>query len=256
MATKPLIAIVGQTASGKTALAIELAKKYGGEIVCADSRTVYKNMDICTAKPTKTEQDGTQHHLLDIVEVTETFNVAKFKDLANQSIKDILNRSKIPILVGGSGLFIDAVLYDYSFSEPNSKRDYTNPRHLNKSVETSKQPLRQDTLIIGLKLSKDKLDKRINKRADDMEKHGLLDEVRALSTKFGWNLPAFQEPAFKAFRPYIEQEQTLEEAKKVFITLHRQYSKRQMTWFKRNPDIKWASTNKQACNIVSEFVNK
>ena len=111
----PLLVIVGETASGKTGLAIDLAKELNGEIICADSWTVRREVNIGTAKPTAEERATVPHHLLDIVGPEEAFTAAKFKDLANQSIEDITNRGKLPILVGGTGLYIDGLLYDYSF---------------------------------------------------------------------------------------------------------------------------------------------
>ena len=115
MAPGGLISIVGPTASGKTALAIRVAEELSGEIICADSRTVYKGLDIATAKPSRDERNRVPHHALDVVTPDEPFTVADFKQLADKAIKDIQDRGKIPILVGGSGLYIDAVLFNYSF---------------------------------------------------------------------------------------------------------------------------------------------
>ena len=122
----PLIVITGPTASGKSALAMDIAKKYGGEIICADSRTVYKGMDIGTAKPTEQDQREVPHHLLDVVEPNQPFSAAEFKERANQAICDISARGKLPMLVGGTGLYIDAVLFDYHFglpADPNRRSD-------------------------------------------------------------------------------------------------------------------------------------
>ena len=112
----PLIAIVGSTASGKTELAIGLAEAYNGEIICADSRTIYRGMDIGTAKPTADERSRVRHHLLDIIDPNQRLSVAEFKQLAESTISDIHNRGKVPFLVGGSGLYIDSILYDYTFA--------------------------------------------------------------------------------------------------------------------------------------------
>lgn len=254
-AVKPLIAIVGQTATGKTNLAIELAKQHNGEIICADSRTVYKGMDICTAKPSRQEQAQAKHHLLDVAEVSDTFNVAQFKTQADRIISNVQKSNRLPILVGGSGLFVDAVLYDFGFSKPDAKRSQQNHRHLDKSVLVEKHDLRPNTLVIGLKISDGELTKRIEERADTMLANGLLEEIKIFSKMHGWDLPAFQEPAFKAFRPYFEGKCSLDEAKKVFVIKHRQYAKRQKTWFKRNPDILWVSTKSETNKIVAEFLN-
>ena len=147
---KPLIAIVGETASGKTAAAIEAAQKFDGEIICADSRTVYRYLDIGTAKPTKQEQAVVPHHLLDIVEPDEIFTVADFKKLADASIIDIHARGKLPILVGGTGLYIDAVLYGYQFSPEKGAKDSKNPRHLAPDTPRRLSELRSNTCIVGL----------------------------------------------------------------------------------------------------------
>jgi tRNA dimethylallyltransferase len=111
----PLIVIVGPTASGKTSLAVQLAKKYDGEIICADSRTIYKGMDIGTAKPTLAERAVVLHWGLDLVEPGELFSAADFKRYADQKIEEIRNRGHVPFLVGGSGLYVDAVVFDYAF---------------------------------------------------------------------------------------------------------------------------------------------
>lgn len=114
---KGLIVILGPTASGKTSLSIDLAKKYNGEIICADSRSVYKKLDIGTAKPTPEEQSQVPHHMLDIAEPGDVFTVAEFKKGADDIIKKIFSRSKIPFLVGGSGLYIDSVVYGLKIPE-------------------------------------------------------------------------------------------------------------------------------------------
>jgi tRNA dimethylallyltransferase len=113
---KPLIVIVGPTASGKTGLAIRIAKKINGEIICADSRTVYKYMDIGTAKPTFDEMNGVAHWGIDLLEPDKKFTVKDFKDYAEQKISEIRSRNMVPILVGGSGLYVDSIIFDYDFS--------------------------------------------------------------------------------------------------------------------------------------------
>lgn len=124
----PLIAIVGPTASGKTAMAIELAKRFDGEIICADSRTVYKGMDIGTAKPTFDEQATVPHHMLNLVEPNERYTVADFQQGVRKLIDDITARGKFAMLVGGSGLYVDSVIFDYEFG---SDRDPIQRARLN-----------------------------------------------------------------------------------------------------------------------------
>ena len=116
-----LLVILGQTASGKSQRAIQIAKQFNGEIICADSRTVYQGLDIGTAKPTQQDRIQVRHHLLDIIKPSQDFNVSDFKRLADEAIADILRRGKLPILVGGSGLYIDAVIYNYQFRDYNQQ---------------------------------------------------------------------------------------------------------------------------------------
>lgn len=251
----PLVVIVGPTASGKTALAIDLAKQFSGEIICADSRTVYRGMDISTAKPTVAEQQAAVHHLLDVVEPDERFTVADFKQLANDTIRDITDRGKLPILAGGSGLFVDAVLYDFGFSTGEG-RDATNPRHAAPETAGTRGQLKPNTLLIGLKIESETLRGRIAARVDTMIRDGLLDEIKSLTDKYGWELPAFQTPALKSFKDYYGGKITLDEAKQRFITADYQLAKRQMTWFKRNNSIQWLDGSGTAAAIVSRFLNK
>ena len=113
----PLVVITGPTASGKTGLALELAKKYDGEIICADSRTIYRGMDIGTAKPTTIERATVPHHGLDLVEPGERFTAHDFQRIANEAIGDIRKRGHVPFLVGGTGLYIDAVVREYQWPD-------------------------------------------------------------------------------------------------------------------------------------------
>lgn len=254
--TLPLVAIVGPTASGKTALAIELAQMFDGEIICADSRTVYKNLDISTAKPTPQERATVPHHLLDVVEVDEVFNVADFKELASKSISDIISRHKLPILVGGSGLYVDSVLYDYKFGNKDAKRDVTNPRHLDMQAPRVKSRLREQTLIVGIGATRNELRRRITSRVKDMMGSGLIDEVVRLTKTYGWHWKAFDAPAFKALKPYLAGQVDLEDAKRLFITYDMQLAKRQMTWFKRNKDVHWVKNSSEAVELLTTFLNK
>lgn len=234
-----LLAIVGPTASGKTALAIKIAEKYGGEIICADSRTIYRGMDIGTAKPTKEEQNQVQHHLLDLVRPNEKFSVAQFQKLAVKKIKEIHNRGRLPIIVGGSGLYIDSVIFNYKFENQTSERDPVNPRHLKPSNRPKDDLLRPNTLVIGMTVDKDLLERRINSRVEAMVRNGFIEEVRQLSKKYGWDSSGLLAPGYKAFRSYLEEGRSLEDAKAQFVLNDLHLAKRQQTWFKRNKDIKW-----------------
>jgi tRNA dimethylallyltransferase len=283
----PLIVVVGPTASGKTALALNLAERFGGEIIAADSRTIYKGMDIGTAKPTSAERQRVPHHLLDIIEPDAPFTVVDFQRLANAAISEIIGRGKLPILVGGSGLYIDAVIYNFSFrGAPDAQlrqqtaalsveevqrllesrnitlpADERNPRHLVRALETggthpSRGRLRPHTLVIGLDPGKEVLAAAIVRRVEQMVTAGFVDEVRTLATRYGWAGQALQAPGYKAFRPYLAGVVSLDEAKELFVRYDVQYAKRQKTWFKRNADIRWISNPAEAVDIVTTFLNK
>jgi tRNA dimethylallyltransferase len=283
----PLVVIVGQTASGKSALAMELARRFDGEIIAADSRTIYKGMDIGTAKPTLAERSEVPHHLIDVVAPDEPFTVADFQRLALQALDDIAARSKLPLLVGGSGLYVDAVIYSFGFrSAPNPvarerlqghtveelqdmlrdegillPTNERNPRHLIRALETAgapavREPLRPNTLVLGLELDRGRLRQSIELRVEQMCAAGFVEEVRRLAEQYGWDVPALQAPGYRAFRQYIEGAISLEDAKKLFVQNDMQYAKRQKTWFKRNQDINYISNSAEAVDMVTTFLNK
>jgi tRNA dimethylallyltransferase len=283
----PVIAIVGETASGKTALAIQLAKQFGGEIICADSRTVYRGMDIGAAKPSTLEQDGVPHHVLDVVNPDESFSAADFQRLANEAIADIAARGHIPFIVGGTGLYVDAVLYDFQFRpapDPQERQrlqaltiqelqteilerglvmpqNSQNPRHLTRVLEagdahTQHTSLRPNTLMLGLTIERDVLKAKLTKRVEVMCSNGFEDEVRILFVKYGPETPALQAPGYKAFKAYLDGQCSLEEAKELFVRNDYQLAKRQRTWFKRNKSIHWVAEQAEAVDLVTTFLNK
>lgn len=247
-----LLAIVGATASGKTSLAIEIARKYNGEIICADSRTVYRGMNIGTAKPTQAEQAAAMHHLLDVVNPDEAFTVADFKKLAEEAVQEVTVHGKLPIVVGGSGLYVDALLYDFSFSDSTS-RDPENPRHSDPTVAKSRKPLREGTFILGLNPEREVVRERIRERVEQMVADGFTDEVRNLLAKYP-NEKAVQAPGYKAFKEYIDGDISLDEAKQRFVINDSQLAKRQVTWFKRNPDIHWFENAEDAGQFIDSLL--
>lgn len=279
----PLIVIVGETGSGKSALGLKLAKKYNGEIICADSRTVYKGLDIGTAKPTKAEQALVRHHLLDVVEPDETFTAFDFQKLANKAIADISARGNLPIMVGGTGLYIDGVIFEFDFAEPNPSLrqklsayndeklvklvlkaggqhiNTKNHRHMMRFLETSGAPkhkstLRPNTLVIGLLRDKEELQKRINRRVDGMFKAGLEEEARKLANKYGWEHESMSGVVYKLLRKYFAGEISLDEVKRLFVVRDMQYAKRQRTWFRRNKFVRWSDDDKKALIEVNKFL--
>ncbi|HSW75110.1 MAG TPA: tRNA (adenosine(37)-N6)-dimethylallyltransferase MiaA [Candidatus Saccharimonadales bacterium] len=285
--TPPLIAIVGQTASGKTALAIQLAKKFNGEVIAADSRTIYKELSIGTAKPTMAEQDGIRHHLLDVITPDKAFSAADFKRQAVAAITEISQAGKLPIMVGGTGLYIDAILYDFTFGAlPDQDRrkalqelnveelqamikakrlvlpeNSKNPRHLIRVIETGgvvSQPkkLRANTLVIGLSVGQERLKSKLAQRVNAMVSAGLIDEIKIVSEKYGWDAPGLQATGYRAFRQYIGGEILMAEAKEKFVQNDMQLAKRQRTWFKRNKSIHWVGKQDEAVDLVTTFLNK
>jgi tRNA dimethylallyltransferase len=250
-----LLVIVGPTASGKSALALEIARKFDGEIICADSRTVYKGMDIGTAKPTMAERAEIPHHLLDVVDPDQNFSVADFKRLAEQAIKDIQLRNKLPILVGGSGLYVDAVIFNYGFSEPSASRDLQNPRHLSKNSPRIKSQISPTTSVVGITVERYKLAQRIATRIEEMVDAGLVEEVSKIQDKYPGS-KALLTPGYKAFAEYLNGNIDLEEAKALFIKNDMQLAKRQTTWFKRNLSIQWLNDPSSYVDSVTTLLNK
>ena len=283
---KPLIVIVGQTASGKTRLAIEVALRCNGEIICADSMTIYRNMNIGTAKPSTEEQERVKHHLLDIVDPNEKFTVHDFKVRAQKAIEEIIDRGKVPILVGGSGLYVDAVLYDYQFrpSAPSSIREKyekysveelqveliargipmpensNNKRYLIRSAEVGSQAptehkIRPNTYIFGINIDPTEQKIRSKRRLEEMLEEGLADEVRSLGELYGWDIAPMQAPSYKAFGGFIRNEYEIGEAQEKCLQYEAQIAKKQRTWFKRNKSIQWYSDPSKIVEISTTILN-
>lgn len=286
---RPLIAIVGQTASGKSALALELARRFKGEIICADARTVYKDMDIGTAKPTAEDQKLVRHYLLDVVVTPDQrFTAADFKRLAEEAIKAIESRGKLPILVGGTGLYIDSVLFDFQFrpvADPALRAELEqlsveelqnrlqeqgiplsvndrNPRHLIRSLETNGQiatrkQIRNNTLVLGLEVPPEELKHRIQSRVSRMIKQGLEAEALSLSEMYGWQAPGMSAIGYREWQRLFNGEtdsRTERTAEIVKNTVA--YAKRQKTWFKRNKSIQWVYNSSEAVEIATTFLSK
>jgi tRNA dimethylallyltransferase len=270
----PLLVIVGETGSGKSALAIELAHRLQGEIICADSWTVRREVTIGTAKPSAHEQASITHHLLDIVGPCEDFTAAVFKDLANTTINEIATRGKLPILAGGTGLYVDSILYDYSFLPVGNRIerellnalsieqlltqidekgfelgdiDVGNKRRLIRLLETagatpSRRELRQNTLVVGISIEREMLRERIEARTDAMIAAGLEQETRALVDKYGWGCEALKGIGYSQWQDYFMGSSDLLETRRRIIKATMDLAKRQRTWFKRSNVIHWIST--------------
>lgn len=249
-----IIVVVGQTGTGKSNLAMFLAKKLDGEIISADSRAIYKGMDIGTAKPSIKDQQAIPHHLIDVIDPSSSFTASDYKNLAQKAIKDINKRDKIPILVGGSGLYINSVIYDYTFSR-QAQRDPKNPRHLIKQDNQPKKILRPNTLLIGLSLNKDLLRKRLIKRVNSMVEEGLIDEVKNLNKTKSINKELMKTPAYRSMKQYIDGTISLDDAKLLCIQYDLNLAKRQETWFKRNNSIHWIKNREEALLLAKDFLN-
>lgn len=285
--TSPLLVIVGETASGKSALALELARKFNGEIIAGDARTIYRGMDIGTAKPTAQERHHIPHHLIDELNPDEPITAAMFKAKAEQAIAEIHQRGKLPILVGGSGLYVDSLLFDYAFNSPADtqvrkelqaldvdelqtllrSRDIPlpensqNPRHLIRAIETAgtlgtKSALRSNTLIIGTSVDREALRQNIAARADGMLAAGLESEVRSLVKTYDWSDILLQTIGYKEFKNYLDGHETLEQVRAAIIRNTMAYAKRQKTWFRRNEAIVYPSNQEQAVDTVTTWLNK
>ncbi|GAC1390736.1 MAG: tRNA (adenosine(37)-N6)-dimethylallyltransferase MiaA [Candidatus Saccharimonadales bacterium] len=284
---KPLLVIIGETASGKSEIALNIARHINAEIICADSGTVYREFDIGTAKPTNIELQAIPHHLVNIVDPTENFNGALFKSHALIAIDDIHNRHKIPIIVGGTGLYIDSLLFDYSFLPPADlalrqtlqaktikglmnelevrninvgNTDICNKRRLIRLIETGgqqplKKEMRKNTLVIGIQRDHDFLHKRIVDRVDTMIKLGLEKEVLQLSNKYGWNVSPMKGIGYKEWFEYYEDSKRFDQTREHIITSTLHYAKRQRTWFRRNPRIQWVNDPNEIMSFVTTFLN-
>ena len=236
----PTIVILGPTGSGKTGVAIKIAKAIGGEIISADSRAIFKGMDIGTAKPTKEEQDGIPHYGLDLVNPDERFTVSDWKSYAEAKIADIKSRGKVPIIVGGTGLYIDALIFDYKFKGPTGAKigDFEQ-----KSC-TDRTEVKGDYLLVGVKWETEELRVRLKQRIDQMFCDELYDEVKALVKKYGFELGSMKSDIYEYAWKFINGELTISEAKEQCFYEDWHLAKRQMTWFKRNQKINWLPLEK------------
>lgn len=281
----PTIVIVGPTASGKTALAIELAEECGGEIVCADSRTVYKGMDIGTAKPTEDERRRVPHWGLDLVDLDEKFSVSDFKEYADARIADIRSRGNIPFLVGGTGLYIDSVLFNFRFGSKVNEalrehlqglsleelhqycrekgialpENQNNKRYVIRAIERAGRALEKDLsrlkefIVVGIATDKNDLQGRITLRTEQLFSQPVVDEAKILGEKYGWGSEAMTGNIYPLIRAHLEGEMSLGEVKEKFTSLDRALARRQLTWFRRNPHIIW-HTRSGAKRFIQELL--
>ena len=269
-----IIVIAGPTAVGKTKLSVSLAKKLDGEIINADSLQVYKELNIGTAKITEEEKEGVPHHLFDIKDVEEMYTIYDYQKDCRRLIDEIIKKGKTPILVGGSGLYIRAALYNYSLNDEEEIRDFSHlsdeelyfeclkmdydcnihdnnrkrlERFLNikmngNDVVKGSVPL-YDFKMIGLTTDREVLYDKINKRVDKMIEDGLIDEVKKFYDKGIRPKSIMTGVGYKELYSYFDNEISLEEAIELIKKNSRHLAKRQYTFFNNQFDIKWFNTN-------------
>ncbi len=246
-----VIIILGPTGSGKTSVSIEIAKALDGEIISADSRAIYKGMDIGTAKPSLEERQGIVHYGFDLVNPGERFTVADWKAYAEEKIADIKSRGKTPIIAGGTGLYIDALIYDYHFKGPTGQKigDYEQ-----KSCSDRKE-IKGDYLIVGIDWPTDELRSRLVQRSEQMFCSELYDETRKLVERYSWDSQAMKSNIYQFVWQYLNGEISLEKAKELFCYDDWHLAKRQLTWFKRNKQIVWLRLDDVLPYILSKTTN-
>jgi tRNA dimethylallyltransferase len=307
-----LIVVLGPTASGKTELALKLAKKFNGEIISADSRQIYKEMNIGTNKCSINYKPSTNHklqkttsyqdiphYMINIVNPDKEFSVAIYKKLVIKIIKNIQKQGKLPFLVGGTGLYISSVIDNFKIPEvlPNKKirikieneiKKYglekiyqkllklnpaakkfiqkNNARRIIRALEIcfskgkffSQQRQKNKPLFnvlqLGIKISREKLYKKINQRVEQMIKKGLVEEVVKLAKKYNWNLPSMSGIGYKQIGMCLRNEIDLNTAIELIKRDTRRYARRQMTWFKKDKRIHWISNQKQAEKLINQII--
>ena len=283
---KNIIVITGPTGVGKTKMSIELAKRIDAEIINADSMQVYKDLNIGTAKITEKEKEGIPHHLFDIVEPTNMYTVYDYQKDARDIINDVLSRGKKVIIVGGTGLYIKALLYDYKFIKEDKTYDFSKmsneeildkinsynldinlhinnrkrlERVLTKLYNNNMQAEKTDTVLydfvaIGLTTTRDNLYKIIDNRVDKMIEDGLIDEVAELYKKNIHSKAINTGIGYKELYKYFDKEISLDEAISLIKKNSRHYAKRQYTFFNNQMNIKWFNTNYEDFSLTVEEV--
>lgn len=291
---KPLIVVVGPTASGKSDLAVFLSKKYDGEVISADSRQIYKGMNIGTGKITKKEMAGIQHHLLDVASPSRRFTAAQYKKLAQGAIKKIQAKNKLPIICGGTAFYIRALIDDLQIPtvKPNLKLrarleketdielynelkkldprraaeiDRHNPRRLVRALEiiiTTGQPVptlklkpQTNVLFLGIKKSRPELARRIKIRLQKRLKRGMLAEVKKLRAQgLSWKRLDDFGLEYRWLAKYLQNKISYSEMVERLQKDIEHFAKRQMNWFGHDPRIHWIKNEKQASRLIQKFL--
>lgn len=288
MSKSKLLILVGPTAIGKTALSIAVAKKFKAEIISGDSMQVYRGMDIGTGKITEDEMDGIPHHMIDILDPDETFSVSDFQSQVEHLVSDIEGRGKLPMLVGGTGHYIKALIEGYQFNEesredidrlteeyeifsneelfseleklvPKSGIHPNNRKRIIRRLVKEKlgakekkaytQKPKYDTFLIGLTADRSVIYDRINRRVEAMFNTGLAEEVSGLQ-KQKLSETAGQAIGYKEFLPYFKGEASLAEVRERIQAHSRQYAKRQLTFFRNQLDVHWYDIAQTDTDII------
>ena len=287
-----VIVITGPTAVGKTKLSIEIAKRLKTDIINADAYQVYRKMNIGTAKPTKEEMQRVHHHLIDILDPRETFSISDYQRIVRTLIEKMKTENKVPLLVGGSGLYIYAVIKNYNFNEEKrcdenynkytnselhqilkgldcemaSKIHPNNRKRLIRAIELAQQPYFKnsrslgkdfyyDVLCIFLNDNRDSLYQRINNRVDQMIKHGLVEEVRQIGIE-NFSITSKVAIGYKEMIEYLKGNIDLDEAIELIKKNSRHYAKRQYTWFKNKVSSTIVPINLDDFNHTIDEVEK
>ncbi|MDD5251132.1 MAG: tRNA (adenosine(37)-N6)-dimethylallyltransferase MiaA [Patescibacteria group bacterium] len=302
--TPPLLVILGPTAAGKTDLAIALARKFNGEIISADSRQFYRGLDIgADIIPGKWVKRGARrvyiaqgvpHHLIAFRSPAKPITLAEFKTLAVRKAREIIKRGRLPILCGGTGLYVSAVADNFQMPEapPDMKfraacaklpldklgaelvakdsayaaRAGRNPRYIIRALEVMRATGRTmtdlqqkgeplfDVLKIGVSRPREEMYRRIDQRVDRMMKDGLLKEAQRLGRRYGWDAPVLTSLGHRQLGGYLRGETTLEEAVRRIKRDTRRFAKRQQAWFKRDAAIRWVASPKTAFRLAGAWL--
>ena len=287
-----VICIVGPTAVGKTKLSVELSKRLSGEVINADSTQVYRDMDIATAKVTEEEKEGIVHHLFDIKNIDEDYTVYDYQKDCRLKIDEILKKCKVPVIVGGTGLYVKAALYDYKFDDeenntheyldysneelydmlksvdentdihPNNRKrivralNYYNNTNMALSDKEKTDKLLYDVVFIGLTTDREVLYDRINKRVDVMISNGLLEEAKKIYDTNIRSKAVMTPIGYKELFEYFDNNISLEKAIELIKQRSRRYAKRQYTWFNNQMSINWFDVDfDNFDNTVNEVIN-
>jgi len=289
---KPIIVIIGPTGVGKTKLSIELSKKLDAEIINGDSVSIYKKLDIGSAKPTREERKEVPHHLIDIKEPTEDYSVYQYQQDARKKIEEITKRGKRVIIVGGTGLYIKAALYNYIFTQGTTQNTYENltneellekikqydntitihPNNRKRLVRTlnkleNQEPMTKEKdhclypiYIIGLTASREIVYDRINKRVDKMIKEGLLEEINSLKEEYQHSKVLNSAIGYKEFYDYLFNDKQLEKVIEEIKLHSRHYAKRQYTFFNHQFQTNWYEVNfsnfQETINTIYQDIKK